>query len=142
MFIFYIDAIKEPKEEETSQQNTEDSLPKKKIKLKVSKRSENSEVAEQSPTTENLPGTAIGFEVTNDTNFSVLSEKVCENTLKAIKDMGFTNMTEIQAKSIPPLLEGRDLVGAAKTGSGKTLAFLIPAVELIYKLKFMPRNGT
>ena len=34
------------------------------------------------------------------------------------------------------------MVGAAKTGSGKTLAFLIPAVELIYKLKFMPRNGT
>lgn len=51
-------------------------------------------------------------------------------------------MTEIQAKFIPPLLEGRDLVGAAKTGSGKTLAFLIPAVELIYKLRFMPRNGT
>lgn len=56
--------------------------------------------------------------------------------------MGFESMTEIQAKSIPPLLEGRDLVGSAKTGSGKTLAFLIPAVELIYKLKFMPRNGT
>ncbi|XP_012056887.1 PREDICTED: probable ATP-dependent RNA helicase pitchoune [Atta cephalotes] len=89
-----------------------------------------------------IPGTAVGFEVTNDTNFSVLNGKVCENTLKAIKDMGFTNMTEIQAKAIPPLLEGRDLVGAAKTGSGKTLAFLIPAVELIYKLKFMPRNGT
>jgi ATP-dependent RNA helicase DDX18/HAS1 len=35
----------------------------------------------------------------------------------------------------------RDLMGAAKTGSGKTLAFLIPAVELLYKLKFMPRNG-
>jgi ATP-dependent RNA helicase DDX18/HAS1 len=34
-----------------------------------------------------------------------------------------------------------DLMGAAKTGSGKTLAFLIPAVELLYKLKFMPRNG-
>ena len=32
-------------------------------------------------------------------------------------------------------------MGAAKTGSGKTLAFLIPAVELMYKLKFMPRNG-
>lgn len=56
--------------------------------------------------------------------------------------MGFTQMTDIQAKSIPPLLEGRDLVGNAKTGSGKTLAFLIPAVELIYKLKFLPRNGT
>lgn len=58
-----------------------------------------------------------------------------------IKDMGFTTMTEIQAKAIPPLLEGRDLVGAAKTGSGKTLAFLIPAIELIYKLQFKPRNG-
>ena len=46
-----------------------------------------------------------------------------------------------QAKSIPHLLEGRDLLGQAKTGSGKTLAFLIPAIELIYKLKFMPRNG-
>ena len=51
-------------------------------------------------------------------------------------------MTDIQHKTIPPLLEGRDLVGNAKTGSGKTLAFLLPAVELIYKLKFLPRNGT
>merc|ERR1719348_1949933 len=51
-------------------------------------------------------------------------------------------MTEIQAQTIPHLLEGRDLVGSAKTGSGKTLAFLVPAVELVYKLKFMPRNGT
>ena len=47
----------------------------------------------------------------------------------------------LQAKAIPHLLEGRDLFGKAKTGSGKTLAFLIPAVELVYKLKFMPRNG-
>lgn len=35
----------------------------------------------------------------------------------------------------------RDILAAAKTGSGKTLAFLIPVIELIYKLKFMPRNG-
>ncbi|XP_045414950.1 ATP-dependent RNA helicase DDX18 [Lemur catta] len=77
-----------------------------------------------------------------DTSFTSLSNLVNENTLKAIKEMGFTNMTEIQHKSIRPLLEGRDLLAAAKTGSGKTLAFLIPAVELIVKLKFMPRNGT
>lgn len=88
-----------------------------------------------------VPGSAVGLNVTNDTSFKALEETVCENTLKAIQEMGFTSMTEIQAKSIPPLLEGRDLVGSAKTGSGKTLAFLIPAVELIYKLKFMPRNG-
>ncbi|GLH13662.1 Probable ATP-dependent RNA helicase pitchoune [Gryllus bimaculatus] len=85
-----------------------------------------------------LPGSGIGLGILSDTSFKSL-EKV---TLKAINDMGFTKMTEIQARSIPSLLEGRDLVGSAKTGSGKTLAFLVPAVELIYKLKFMPRNGT
>ncbi|CAI8008878.1 Probable ATP-dependent RNA helicase pitchoune, partial [Geodia barretti] len=51
-------------------------------------------------------------------------------------------MMEIQYRSIRPLLLGKDLMGAARTGSGKTLAFLIPAVELLYKLNFMPRNGT
>lgn len=88
-----------------------------------------------------VPGSAVELKVANDTSFKVLEEVVCENTLKAIEEMGFTHMTEVQALSIPPLLEGRDLVGSAKTGSGKTLAFLIPAIELIYKLKFMPRNG-
>ncbi|EEZ98368.1 probable ATP-dependent RNA helicase pitchoune [Tribolium castaneum] len=89
-----------------------------------------------------LPGAETTLEILSNCTFDSLKNKVCENTLKAIADMGFTTLTEIQARSIPPLLEGRDLVGAAKTGSGKTLAFLIPAVELIYKLKFMPRNGT
>ncbi|XP_075037309.1 ATP-dependent RNA helicase DDX18 [Mixophyes fleayi] len=77
-----------------------------------------------------------------DTAFSSLADLVNENTLKAISEMGFTHMTEIQHKSIRPLLEGRDVLAAARTGSGKTLAFLIPAIELVYKLKFMPRNGT
>ncbi|XP_036423937.1 ATP-dependent RNA helicase DDX18 isoform X1 [Colossoma macropomum] len=76
-----------------------------------------------------------------DQSFASLAELVSENTLKGVKEMGFEFMTEIQHKSIRPLLEGRDVLAAAKTGSGKTLAFLIPAIELIYKLKFMPRNG-
>ncbi len=59
-----------------------------------------------------------------------------EKTIKAIKGMGFENMTEIQRRSIPPLLAGKDLLGAAKTGSGKTLAFLIPAVEMLSALRF------
>jgi len=45
-------------------------------------------------------------------------------------------------QSIPSLLTGRDLLGSARTGSGKTLAFLIPAVELLVKAQFKPRNGT
>ncbi|KAI9788392.1 MAG: ATP-dependent RNA helicase [Peltula sp. TS41687] len=63
-------------------------------------------------------------------------------TMQAIEDMKFDTLTEIQQRTIPPLLAGRDVLGAAKTGSGKTLAFLIPAVEMLSALRFKPRNGT
>ena len=56
--------------------------------------------------------------------------------------MGFKRMTEIQANSIPMLLEGNDVLGAAKTGSGKTLAFLIPAIEVLVKAGWRQQNGT
>lgn len=49
---------------------------------------------------------------------------------------------QIQARAVPPLMVGKDVLGAARTGSGKTLAFLIPAVELLYNAQFAPRNGT
>uniref|UniRef100_A0A131Y3V7 ATP-dependent RNA helicase n=1 Tax=Ixodes ricinus TaxID=34613 RepID=A0A131Y3V7_IXORI len=102
----------------------------------VNAKSEDAEEEQAEP----LPGTSLG--VLSDTRFDSLKGVVSEASLKAVKAMGFTQMTEIQAKTIPHLLEGRDMVAAAKTGSGKTLAFLIPAVELLSKLKFMPRNGT
>ncbi|KAI3499138.1 hypothetical protein L1887_34931 [Cichorium endivia] len=73
---------------------------------------------------------------------SFTSLPLSEPTKKAILDMGFQYMTQIQARSIPPLLEGKDVLGAARTGSGKTLAFLIPAIELLYHACFAPRNGT
>ncbi|KAI0724324.1 P-loop containing nucleoside triphosphate hydrolase protein [Cerioporus squamosus] len=65
-----------------------------------------------------------------------------ENTMKALDEIGFKTMTPVQEKAIPPLLAGKDVLGAARTGSGKTLAFLIPAIELLHRLKFKPRNGT
>ncbi|KAK8652295.1 hypothetical protein V6N13_061316 [Hibiscus sabdariffa] len=65
-----------------------------------------------------------------------------ESTFKAIKEMCFQYMTQIQARAIPPLMIGKDVLGAARTGSGKTLAFLVPAVELLYNVPFTPRNGT
>lgn len=70
------------------------------------------------------------------------SVELSEHTRNAIKEMGFETMTEVQARTVPQLLTGRDVLGAARTGSGKTLAFLVPAVELLYHAKFMPRNGT
>jgi len=89
-----------------------------------------------------LPVATKNSSIMSDVAFESLDGKVSVHTLKAIREMGYTHMTEIQAQSIPPLLEGRDILAAARTGSGKTLGFLIPAIELIYKLKFMPRNGT
>lgn len=71
--------------------------------------------------------------------FSTL--ELSENTMKGLKEMGFETMTPVQEKSIPPLLAGKDVLGAARTGSGKTLAFLIPAIELLHTMKFKPRNG-
>ncbi|XP_009112613.1 DEAD-box ATP-dependent RNA helicase 51 [Brassica rapa] len=76
------------------------------------------------------------------TNETFESLDLSEQTFEAIKAMDFKHMTQIQAGSIPPLLEGKDVLGAARTGSGKTLAFLIPAVELLFKERFSPRNGT
>ncbi|ONI09053.1 hypothetical protein PRUPE_5G214700 [Prunus persica] len=73
---------------------------------------------------------------------SFSSLNLSENTFKAIQEMNFQYMTQIQARAIPPLLIGQDVLGAARTGSGKTLAFLIPAVELLYNTHFAPRNGT
>jgi ATP-independent RNA helicase DbpA len=46
-----------------------------------------------------------------------------------VQELGFSEMTEIQALSIPELLKGRDLIGQSKTGSGKTAAFTIPMLE-------------
>ena len=60
---------------------------------------------------------------------------------KSLSEMGFKKMTPVQAKAIPVLLTGRDVLGAAKTGSGKTLAFLIPSVELLHRMKFKSQNG-
>ena len=61
--------------------------------------------------------------------------------IPGLEEMGFKTMTPVQSKTIPALLAGKDVLGAARTGSGKTLAFLIPAVELLHRLKFKPRNG-
>lgn len=54
-----------------------------------------------------------------------------EPILHALSDMGFTEPTEIQARAIPLMAEGKDVIGRSHTGTGKTVAFGAPAVELV-----------
>lgn len=63
------------------------------------------------------------------TFFSELS--LSEPLARAVGEMGFENATEIQARAIPLLRTGVDVIGRSQTGTGKTLAFGIPAVERI-----------
>ena len=58
--------------------------------------------------------------------------------LKALTSLGYEEPTPIQAKTIPLLLAGRDLVGQAATGTGKTAAFALPILQLIEKSKGRP----
>jgi ATP-dependent RNA helicase RhlE len=62
--------------------------------------------------------------------------------LKALEAEGYTTPTPIQAKAIPPLMEGRDLVGIAQTGTGKTAAFALPILQrLAQDRRPAPRKG-
>ncbi len=65
------------------------------------------------------------------TNVSQTFEQlgICDNLLKALKQVGYETPSPIQAESIPLLLAGRDILGQAQTGTGKTAAFAIPILQ-------------
>lgn len=58
---------------------------------------------------------------------SALSEKIKQ----AVAELGYTEATDIQEKSIPVILSGKDMIGLSQTGSGKTAAYGLPALEFI-----------
>ena len=64
-------------------------------------------------------------------NNSFTDLKLNSNIIEGLKAQGITVPTSIQASSIPPALENRDIIGEAFTGSGKTLAYLIPMFHKI-----------
>lgn len=57
--------------------------------------------------------------------------------LQAVHEMGYANMTPIQSRAIPLLLQGRDVMGAAQTGTGKTAAFSLPILQ-----QLLPQSNT
>lgn len=59
-----------------------------------------------------------------------------EELVRALKEIGINEPTDIQEKTIPLILAGKDVIGISKTGSGKTVAFGLPLLE-----KAVPGNG-
>lgn len=62
-----------------------------------------------------------------------------DRVLAAIADVGYESPSPIQAATIPPLLDGADVVGLAQTGTGKTAAFAIPILMGIEATGKLPR---
>lgn len=58
---------------------------------------------------------------------------LAEPIQRAIAEMGYTHSTPIQAQSIPVVLAGQDVMGAAQTGTGKTAAFALPLLQRLLK---------
>ena len=67
---------------------------------------------------------------------------LCAPVLRALEEEGYSVPTPIQARAIPPALEGRDLLGCAQTGTGKTAAFALPILHRLLSGKpDMTRRG-
>ena len=75
---------------------------------------------------DSTPATAAGF--------STLG--LPPEVLRVLGDVGYESPSPIQAATIPPLMEGRDVLGQAQTGTGKTAAFALPILSRIH-----PRAG-
>lgn len=60
---------------------------------------------------------------------SFASLPLSSEILSVVQELGFSEMTPVQAQSIPLLLAGKDIVGRSKTGSGKTAAFILPILQ-------------
>ncbi len=63
-----------------------------------------------------------------------------ESILRAVADVGFKQPTPIQAKAIPAILTGRDIIGCARTGTGKTAAFALPLIQKLVDSWTAPRE--
>lgn len=64
--------------------------------------------------------------------------KIQKNILRALREAGYEKPTPIQEEAIPPVLEGRDLLGCAQTGTGKTCAFSVPIIQRLCREEGKP----
>lgn len=73
-------------------------------------------------------------------NFKELN--LSDPILRALNELGISTLTDIQEKSIPVALTGRNIIGQARTGSGKTFAYALPIVEKILKQDITGKNAS
>jgi len=76
-----------------------------------------------------VPETAEAADTTTSTTGTFADLGLRKELLDALTTLGYEEPTPIQRETIPPLLQGRDLLGQAATGTGKTAAFALPALE-------------
>ncbi|WP_221765245.1 DEAD/DEAH box helicase [Methyloradius palustris] len=81
----------------------------------------------------------MSTEQTTTPNFNELG--LSEPILRAISDAGYTTPTPIQAKAIPQVLSGGDLLAGAQTGTGKTAGFTLPILQLLSTKPIAPSKG-
>jgi len=96
------------------------------------------------PLIETRPGThrEAGLQTNmNPTSFEAL--QLAAPIQRALRERNYQTLTPIQAQAIPPLLEGRDLLGCAQTGTGKTAAFSLPILNKLHEdpRKLRPRSS-
>ncbi|MDD5341970.1 MAG: DEAD/DEAH box helicase [Patescibacteria group bacterium] len=72
---------------------------------------------------------------TNTEQQNFLGLGIAPQLLDTLERLGFTTPTPIQHQSIPPAIEGKDVVGVAQTGTGKTIAFGIPMIQRLAQVK-------
>jgi superfamily II DNA/RNA helicase len=89
------------------------------------------QIHQENPDSAQAPVEAVPAAPATTMNFSELGlAPVLE---RAVAESGYTTMTPIQAKAIPIVLAGRDVMGAAQTGTGKTAAFSLPLLHKMMK---------
>ncbi|KAK7440264.1 ATP-dependent RNA helicase dbp4 [Stygiomarasmius scandens] len=114
--------------------------PKKQNASLKPKKSTNTKRQLEKQKIEQLEKNALEFEAPADLK-AFADLPISDHTKRGLKKAFFTNMTDIQAQSIPVSLKGKDVLGAARTGSGKTLAFLVPVLEILHRKKWGPTDG-
>ena len=68
--------------------------------------------------------------------------RLSKPVLRAVQDEGHETPTLIQARAIPPILDGRDVLGFAPTGTGKTAAFTLPILQKLDVLSSLLEHKT